>query len=102
MNLGTTFNAAVTETNPYWFYNGLKAGKSSQFIADSSGTLTAGAATFNGNVAIPTAANATSTVTVGCVNAYATSSATEIHYTYQATATSSQTGYVLFKYGACP
>lgn len=54
-----------------------------------------------------TTAGATSTLTVGCVSAYATSSATQVRLMFNSVATSSAInggtigGHVLWGYGAC-
>jgi len=75
---------------------GLAVGTSQQFQVDSSGIVTAG------NVSIPTAANATSTLTVGCMTSYATSSATSVKLKFLSVATTSANGFVTWSYGSCP
>ena len=94
--LGTTFNAAVTETNPYWFYNGLKAGTASQFIADKSGAVTT-----TGGITTNTLASSRSTL---CFDFYATSTATQDHMTASTTGSlpAGAAGVMTFDYGSCP
>ena len=49
--LGAVVGVGQTETNTFWFVNGLFAGSSQQFKVDSSGNATfAGTATFTGAV----------------------------------------------------
>ena len=93
-------------------------------IEATAGTLTVGGASTltgdvtlsggNGALAITHANAATSTITVGCVQTYATSAATAIHLEFHATGTAGSTfatstngygmsqGLVIWKYGACP
>ncbi len=71
---------------------------------DTTATFT-GDVTFNGGLGginIPTGASATSTLTVGNIQTYATSSATRICLVPSVTgATSTYAGTVYFTYGAC-
>lgn len=55
-----------------------------------------------GSLDVPTASGATSTLVVGEVETYATSSATKVCLKFNTVATSSQAGYVLWNYGTCP
>lgn len=65
-------------------------------------TVTDDATISGGTLNVTTAANATSTITVGCVSAYATSSATQIKLIYGTVATTTGNGFVLWQYGTCP
>lgn len=92
------------------FPNGLSADTTSPVAGELRGTdltITDDATISGGVLNVPTAANATSTVTVGCVEAYATSSATKIRYVYNTSATTttingaSIVGGVFWAYGSC-
>lgn len=87
-----------------YFYGGLYAGNSNQFSVSSLGAVsTSGDMTITGGtLSVPTSASATSTLVAGCVQTYATSSATVINLTYNTVATTTGNGFVLWSYGACP
>lgn len=63
----------------------------------------------NGSISVANPTSGTSTLaTIGCINAYATSSATKIKLIFNTTATttsingSTPSGFVLWAYGNCP
>lgn len=102
-------------TNPTFgggtrYPNGISADTTSPVAGEVRGTdltITDDATISGGVLNVPTAANATSTATVGCVNSYPTSSATVIHLAYNTTSSTStvegqSNGMVGFKYGICP
>lgn len=66
--------------------------------------ITDGDSTFSGGtVNITTANTATSTVVVGCIQSYATSTATALKQVFVTTgATSTYNGTVYWSYGTCP
>lgn len=84
------------------------------FQASTSGGFKVGSNTIingSGNISQPTTNTATSTATVGCVQTYATSTATAVRMTFSlpsqnaATTTSqggSSIGNVVWQYGVCP
>jgi len=56
-----------------------------------------------GALSVTTAANATSSITVGCITTYATSSVTAVKQVFTTTgATSTFNGTVYWNYGVCP
>jgi len=72
-----------------------------------SGDVTLGGG--NGALTVTTTNSATSTMSVGCIQMYATSTDTAVALTFSTIATSttmangqSNNGYVLWKYGSCP
>ncbi|MEK7461512.1 MAG: hypothetical protein AAB586_00345 [Patescibacteria group bacterium] len=87
-------------------------------IAATTGTLTVGGVSTltgdvtmsggNGGLTLTTANNATSTIQVGCIQMYATSTATAVRFLFHASTTISTTvtgtaaGYLLWGYGTCP
>ena len=85
------------------FPNGLSADSTSPVAGELRGadlTLTDDATIAGGVLNVTTAANATSTIVVGCINTYATSSATaikQVHSTLGATSTFA--GTVYWSYG---
>lgn len=89
------------------FPNGISADTTSPSAGQIRGTTLAltGDAVFSGGadgVTIPTAANATSSLTVGGIQMYSTSSATRICVRpIAAGATSTFDGTLVFSYGAC-
>lgn len=90
------------------FPNGLSADSTSPVAGEVRGTdltITDDAIISGGTLDVPTAASATSTLTIGRIQAYATSSATRIclDFNTQATTTIAGTanGVVTWKYGAC-
>ena len=110
--LGAVGNQLIEQYDPYVRYNG---GINSALPIQTSGTLTGGAltaaaATFSGNVTVTTSNSATSSATVGCVNTYATSTATAIKLfpgAINASASTTYTGgtvggFVVWAYGTCP
>lgn len=119
-SFGTVNNGAAVINYPEWFTNGtggtsnvFYAGNTQQFsIADNgnltSGTITAGATTLSGNLTITTTNAATSTATVGCVQTYATSTATPVYFALVVSKTASTTfagtgqGNVMWAFGSCP
>lgn len=80
------------------------AGQTTLAGANMSGDLTVS----GGSLYVPTTANATSSATVGCIQTYATSSATAIKMVFNTSATSTSInggtvqGVVLWQYGTCP
>lgn len=91
------------------FPNGLSADSTSPAVGELRGTdltITDDATISGGVLSVPTAANATSTLTVGEIEMYATSSATAICLKFSTIATSSSpvsnNGHVLWAYGSCP
>src|SRR5215207_8716139 len=82
VNLGGIYN----QTSNY-FSQGIYAGLTNQFSVDTDGDVTT-----SGDVVITTAANATSSLTVGCINATATSSATPVKLVFNTQATTSLQG----------
>lgn len=93
------------------FPNGISADSTAPSAGQVRGTtlLTTGNVTLGDggdSVTIATAANATSSLTVGCINYYATSSATAGKLVFVDSATSSingtAAGLLGFKYGSCP
>lgn len=55
-----------------------------------------------GNLTAPISSSATSTVTAGCFDGTATSSATRIKFIFNTVATTTGSGFVLWDYGTCP
>jgi hypothetical protein len=98
MQLGGIYNQVTNE-----FRQGLKAGTSNQFVISNTGAITTGASisgdtTVSGGTLTVTSSNtATSTVVVGCVQFYATSTATA--HKFQASTTP---GVMYSQYGTCP
>lgn len=86
-------------TNPFNFQQGLTS---------TTGTFS-GAITSGGDLTVTTSNTATSTITVGCVQTYATSTATPIHWSMDLTSTSTAAnqygttvgGLVTWGYGSC-
>ena len=72
----------------------------------SPGTFdVSGLATFNKNVVVTTSNTATSTITVGCFQSYATSTATSLalRFTASTTAPTNGSGVIpVVSYGTCP
>lgn len=110
-SFGAINNGALVQNYPYWFTNStgsgnvLYAGKSQQFAVTDAGALTAGAATLNGNLTVTTSNTATSTITVGCFQSYATSTATSLalRFTASTTAPTNGSGVIpVVSYGTCP
>lgn len=99
MNLSGVYNQ-VNNT----FREGIKAGASDQFYVETDGdVVTSGDVTISGGqLTVPTTANASSTLVIGQVQTYATSSATVVCQKYLAVATTSSNGFVTWSYGACP
>ena len=92
------------------FPNGISADTTSPVAGEVRGTdltITDDATISGGVLSVPTASGATSTITVGCVEAYATSSATKIRYVYNTSATTTTingatvVGGVFWAYGSC-
>lgn len=99
------------------FLQGLSAGVRDQFTVTNAGVLTtSGDATFNGGdggVVVTSSNTATSSVTVGCIETYATSTATTVRLqlgtgnaistTTSRNASAATTGGVVYWfYGTCP
>lgn len=91
------------------FVQGLKAGTTNQLVIDKSGVVTSDLSVSGGTVTLTTANTATSTATIGCVQTYATSTATSVRLVIGSIATSSTSyggtntiGLVGWQYGACP
>lgn len=83
----------------------------------TTGSMTTGAATFSGDVAVnggtltvTTTANATSTVTGGCIQTYATSSASVVKILFNSNSSMASSsinggtvqGFVVWGFGTCP
>ena len=87
-------------------------------IAATAGTLTVGGVSTltgdvtlsggNGALVVTTSNSATSTVSVGCIQTYATSTATSVHLEFHASSSLANStngataGLVVWKYGNCP
>lgn len=93
------------------FPNGISADSTSPSAGQVRGTTltTTGAATLGGNLTVTTSNSATSTLTVGCMQFYATSTATPWRTAIIALSTSTAIagggtadGYVVAQYGSCP
>lgn len=119
-SLGAAGGMLAENYIPYIMYNdGYKSEKNIE-LSGAGGDITTGDdltvtddatiiddLTVSGGVlAVTTAANATSTLTIGEVETYATSSATKICLKFSTVSTSStpvaNDGFVLWSYGACP
>ncbi len=88
------------ETNTTWYTNGLFGGSAQQFLVDASGNVTTGK-----TLTVTTSNTATSTVTVGCIQSYATSTATSLalRFTASTTAPTNGSGVIpVVSYGTCP
>lgn len=102
-----------------YFSDGISVGSASQFSVSNAGAVTtSGAVTTTGDatvsggtLTVTTSNTATSTATAGCIQTYATSTATPIKLVMQATTTQGIAGQVaanvanfvmLGQYGACP
>lgn len=104
------------------FGQGIAVGTARQFVVSSTGALTTSGAissasiastgavsgttgTFSGDVSVTTSNTATSSIEVGCIQQYATSTATAWKFVIVASSTQIATGYnglVYAKYGTCP
>lgn len=100
---GDSFGGVYSKVNKY-FAEGITVGSSDQFVVETDGDVTTeGDVTISGgSLSVPTAASATSTLTVGCVQTYATSSATSIKLIFNTIATTTGDGHTLWAYGTCP
>ena len=101
---GSISPSGQVETNTTWFTNGIFGGSNQQFSVDASGNVIAGK-----NLTLTTSNTATSSSVVGCVQTYATSTATPIHLEYSTTTTLATytkgtlpQGAVAWQYGTCP
>ena len=116
-NIATDGNATITGTLGVTGHTTLTTASSTitsqtgNFMVNGYATTTAsnGNIETSGDITVTTANNATSTITVGCVQMYATSTATAVHLTFgsaaHATTTTqgvTSTGLVAWIYGACP
>lgn len=90
---------SVYEQVAKYFYDGIFVGTSNQFSVSNTGTVsTSGDTTISGGTLNVTTANtATSTIVVGCIQTYATSTATA--HRFQASTTP---GIMYSAYGTCP
>lgn len=95
------------------FQNGISADNTSPVAGEVRGTdltITDDAVISGGSLTLTTSNSATSTAVIGCVQTYATSTATAISIVFNSIGTSStnmlnsQTanGHVLWTYGSCP
>lgn len=95
------------------FAQGIKVGTNDQFQVSSTGAVTTSDDITVGNdltvsggaLTVTTAASATSTLVIGEIETYATSSATKVCLKFSTVSTSSlpaNNGFVLWAYGACP
>lgn len=107
-SLGGIYHQTVEE-----FYAGLKAGTSNQLVISDTGAITTSGAlsttgdstVSGGTFTVTTANTATSTLIVGCVQSYATSTATamKLQFTASTTAPTNGSGIIpVISYGACP
>ena len=101
---GSISPAGEVKTNTTWFTNGIFGGSTQQFSVDASGNVIAGK-----NLTLTTLNTATSSAVMGCVQTYATSTATPIHLEYSTTTTLATytkgtlpQGAVAWQYGVCP
>ena len=102
---GSISPAGEVKTNTTWFTNGIFGGSTQQFSVDASGNVIAGK-----NLTLTTSNTATSRAVVGCVQTYATSTATPINIQFATTTPANasyptgtlSTGIVTWKYGTCP
>jgi hypothetical protein len=81
------------------FTQGLWAGNSRQFEVDNTGDVTAG------DVTLTTSNTATSTLIVGCIQMYATSTASPGYLTFTSASTTGATGTSFlpsWTFGTCP
>ena len=110
--LATFLAGATTTQMTYLSGDTFKNATASSTVLSADLTIGSGA-TGSGDLTILNNGNAagtiaTSTVTVGCINTTATSSATQIKLVFNTTATSSglvagtNSGFVLWQYGTCP
>lgn len=98
----SAFSSGQVQTNPMLFVNGFSAGSSQQFYVDGNGNIANG-------LTLTTSNTATSTLKVGCIQMYATSTATAVHLEFSTTTSlatysggSIPTGGVSWRYGTCP
>lgn len=86
------------------FVEGLFAGNNRQVEIQNDGDIsTSGDLTVSGgNLTLTTSNSATSSLIVGCVQSYPTSTATAVVYKLYAAATSTFSGTVYWNYGSCP
>ena len=84
------------------FLNGISADSTSPSAGQVRGTTltTTGASTLGGTVTVTTSNTATSTLIVGCIQTYATSTATAIRISATTTAAGGSMLYSVF--GSCP
>ena len=105
----TTPGYALSVTGSGFFDGGTVT--ASKLIATSTlsvaGATTLVGATLSGNLVVTTGAGATSTATVGCLELYATSSATKVHTVYNTISTTTTingdtvNGGIFWSYGSC-
>lgn len=103
---GVSFGGVYNNVTNY-FSQGIFVGTSSQFTVEADGDVsTSGDAIVSGgSLTVTTAAGATSTLTVGKIVSYATSSATAINICLVASSTQMATGYnglAYWTYQTCP
>lgn len=114
----TTASSTITSQTGNFLVNGYATTTALNGNFATAGTLSVtGASTLTGDVtmsggsgalAITTTNAATSTIEVGCVQMYATSTATAVRFLFHASSTISTTvtgtaaGYLLWGYGTCP
>lgn len=106
---GSLLGGGLYEALPKQYGNGLSAGLNQQLVIDSTGTITSDATVSGGTLTVSTSNSASSTVSSGCYQGYATSTATPVHLEFSTTTSlatysggSAPNGGVSWRYGACP
>jgi hypothetical protein len=104
---GSLIGASINhyEAGVWQFGNGLYAGLSQQFSLDNTGTITSDETVSGGTLTLTTSNTATSTAIIGCVQQYATSTATPWKFVIVASSTQMAPGHqglVYADYGSCP
>lgn len=107
-SFGGVYNNVTNDFSEGITVDGTTVISGSRAITGVAGTFSGDVSVSGGTLSVPTAASATSTAIVGCVQTYATSSATAIKLIFNTSASttvlSSDTvrGTVLWAYGTCP
>jgi len=101
-NLGGVYHS-VRE----YFNEGISVGKTNEFTVSNAGeVVTSGDLTIGGGtLTVSTSNTATSTIAVGCIQSYATSTATSLRlqFTASTTAPTNGSGVIpVISYGTCP
>lgn len=102
---GVVGTLLVENYDPYNRYNDGYYSENAISLTGADGDLTVG----GGSVVVTTTNSATSTVTLGCIQSYATSTATTVRFVLSSAGTSTATygagsanGGVSWQYGTCP